>query len=100
MFDFYNMTSFLGNLLRIAGLAVFGIATSWFTVKIFHKAEDKWPLQAAVFLGFLFFTAITLAVVSAGSGGAFTLAAGIALLYWGNRKDGNTEPEEEEEGSK
>jgi hypothetical protein len=99
MLNFFELTSFLGNLLRVLGLALFGLAVGWLTLKTFIQAEKNWPLQAAIYLGFLFFIAITLAVVSPGSGGALSLGAAIALLYWGNKKEDKSEiTEEVEEG--
>jgi len=96
MYNFFDLTSFLGSLLRLVGLGLFGLAAGWFSLKAFHKAEQKWPLQVAIYLGFLLFTAVTLAVVSPGAGGAFTLGAGIALFYWGNKKEEQVENKDEE----
>jgi hypothetical protein len=96
MFNFYDLVSFLGSLLRLAGLAVFGLGLGWFVLKAYQRAEGQWPLQAAVFLGLLAFSAATLAV-SPGAGGAFTLAAGIALLYGGGKKEKKAEAANEGE---
>jgi hypothetical protein len=92
MFDFFDLTAFLGNILRLIGLLVFGISTGWFTLYAFRQPERKWQLQIAVFLGLLFFTAMTLRFSSAGGAGAFVLGAGGALLYWGQGKGNKLEP--------
>ena len=97
MYNFFDLTSFMGNLLRLVGLGLFGLAVGRLMLKSFFQAEQKWPLQATIYLGFLLFTALTLAVVSPGSGGALTLGTAIALLYWGNKKNGKPEIVEEVE---
>lgn len=96
MLNFIGLTSFLGNLFRLIGLGLFGFAAGWFSIKAYKDAEGSWPLQIAIYLGFLLFTAIILGVVSPGSGGSLTLGAAIALLYWGNKKDKNHQGDGEE----
>ena len=96
MLNFIELTSFLGNLFRLVGLGFFGFAAGWFSIKAYKDADGNWPLQIAIYLGFLFFTAISLGVVSAGSGGALTLGAAIALLYFGSKKTQNNEEDVEE----
>jgi hypothetical protein len=97
MFDFFDLVSFLGSILRLVGLLVFGIAAGWFSLFGFRQPERRWELQAAVFLGFLLFSALTLRFASAGGAGAYALGAGCALLYYGMKKDtaGAVETEEE-----
>jgi hypothetical protein len=95
MFNFFDLVSFIGGILRVVGLGVFGVAASWFTLHAFQQPERRWQLQTAVFLGFLLFSALTLQFASAGGAGAFVLGAGIALLYWGKKSD--EEPEAEPE---
>lgn len=98
MREFIDFTSFIGGILRLLGLFVFGISTGWFTLYAFRRPEPKWQLQVSVFLGFLFFTALTLRFTSAGSAGAFVLGAGGALLYWGMGKESVPEQPTELEG--
>jgi len=87
MLNFFDLVSFLGGILRLIGLMVFGVAAGWFTLDAFHQPERKWQLQIAVFLGLMLFAALTLKFASAGGAGAFTLGAGGALLYWGTKKE-------------
>ncbi len=100
MFNFLDLTTFLGNLLRLAGLGLFGFAEGWYSLKAYKDAEAKWPLQIAIYLGFLLFTTLILVMVSPGSGGALTLGAAIALLYWGNKKDKKNETGEDDSKDK
>ena len=99
MFDFFDLLSFLGGILRLVGLLVFGVSAGWFTLYAFRQPERKWQLQISVFLGFMLFSVLTLRFTSAGSAGAFALGAGSALLYWGREKvekpEEPMEPEEE-----
>jgi ABC-type Co2+ transport system permease subunit len=97
MFDFFDLVSFLGGMLRLVGLLVFGIATGWFNLYAFRQPERRWELQTAVFLGFLLFSALTLYLASPGGAGAYVLGAGCALLYWGRKEDAAREIETEEE---
>lgn len=86
MFDFYDMVSFLGVLLRLAGLLVFGVAAGWFTLFTFRQPEAKWPLQAAAYLGFVVLSALIIGLVAPGGAGAYALGAGVTLLYLGSQK--------------
>jgi hypothetical protein len=99
MFNFFDLVSFLGGLLRVLGLALFGVAASWFTLFAFNQPERRWQLQTAVFLGFLLFSGLVLNFVSAGAAGAFLLGAGIALLYWGNKRESAPEEDTETENA-
>jgi len=99
MFNFFDLVSFLGGILRLVGLGVFGVAVGWFTLYAFQQPERRWQLQTAVFLGFLLFSALTLQFASAGGAGAFVLAAGIALLYWGKKSEKEPEVETETEAN-
>jgi hypothetical protein len=83
--SFTDYLSFLGMILRLVGLLVFGVAAGWFTLYAFRQPDHKWQLQIAVFLGFLLMMALTLRFTSPGGAGAFALGAGAALLYWGKR---------------
>ncbi len=92
MFDFLDFVSFMGSILRLLGLLVFGISIGWFTLYAFRQPERKWQLQIAAFLSLLLFTALTLRFTSPGGAGAFVLGAGCALLYWGLGKGNKPEP--------
>jgi len=94
MSNFVDVLSFLGVLLRLAGLLVFGVASGWFTLFAFRQEEPKWQLQTAVFLGFFLFVALLFRFTSPGGVGAFALGSGIALLYWGLKAQ--IEPEDDE----
>lgn len=101
MFDFNDLISFLGVLLRLAGLLVFGVAAGWFTLFTFRQPEGKWQLQAASYLGLVTLSALIFGLVSPGGAGAYALGAGITLLYLGNQKspqaDLETPPTDPEE---
>jgi hypothetical protein len=95
--NFYDVVTLLGGILQALGLLVFGAAAGWFTLMAYRKAEDRWQLQIAVYLGFFLFIAL-LARFSTPSGlGAFAFSAGAAMLYWGLR-DGDAERDESIEG--
>jgi len=91
MADFFDFVNFLGGIFRLVGLLVFGIAVARLTLYAFTQPERKWQLQIAVFLGFLLFSGIVLQFVSPGSGGAYALGAGFALLYWGFKNQDETD---------
>jgi hypothetical protein len=86
MFNFIDLVSFLGVLLRLAGLLVFGVAAGWFTLFTFRQPEGKWQLQAAAYLGFVTLSALIIGLVSPGGVGAYALGAGVTLLYLGKQK--------------
>ena len=86
MSNFIDLVSFLGVLLRLAGLVVFGVAAGWFTLFTFRQPEGKWQLQAAAYLGFVTLSALIFGLVSPGGAGAYALGAGVTLLYLGNQK--------------
>jgi len=96
MFDFCDLVWFVGGLFQMLGLLVFGVAAAWFTLYAFRQPERRWQLQIAVFLGFLFFTALMLRYASTGGAGGFMLGAGGALLFLGLRGEGEFEEDEAE----
>ncbi len=96
MFNFCDLIWFVGGVFQMLGLLVFGVAAAWFTLYAFRQPERRWQLQIAVFLGFLFFTALTLRFTSTGGAGGFLLGAGGALLFWGLRGEGEAEEDEVE----
>lgn len=99
MFGFFDIVSFLGVLLRLAGLLVFGVAAGWFTLFTFRQPEAKWQLQAAAYLGFVVLSALIIGLVDPGGAGAYALGAGIALMYRGNQKTSEDGEQEDPETS-
>ena len=97
-FNFELVLNLVGYLVRFLGLLVFGVATSWFTFKAYFEGEKSWQLQVAVFLGFLAMAAVLVRYATPGAVGAYALGAGVALLIWGLRGEGDEE--EEEKGKK
>ncbi|MEW6718234.1 MAG: hypothetical protein AB1345_12140 [Chloroflexota bacterium] len=91
-----EITAYLGALLRVFGLLVFGFAAGWFSLYAFKQPERRWELQVATFLGFFLFVAYLTHYTSPGGIGAFGLGAGAALLLWGLRKEKGFQEEEEE----
>jgi hypothetical protein len=78
----YEIFDLFAMLLRLLGLAVFGVAFGWLALDLLKKA-DSWMLQLAVFLG-LAGLVIALAVFTGmGALGAFAAGAGVAVLLWG-----------------
>jgi Kef-type K+ transport system membrane component KefB len=88
MFDLFQA---LGGLLALLGLAVFGVAVAWLYMNQWRRAELHWGFQAVVVFAMFAFAAVLARWGSAGGLGAFTLAAGITLLYLGTRKGGSQE---------
>jgi hypothetical protein len=91
--NFYDVISLLGGILQALGLLVFGAAAGWFTLMAYRKAEGRWQLQIAVYLGFFLFIALLARFSTPAGLGAFALTAGGALLFWGLR-DGEAEEDE------
>ncbi len=93
-----NVISFFGSLLRLFGMFVFGLGTGWFTWRTFLQPKQDWRLQAAAFLGFLFFSAFVIRFSPAGSTGGFLLGAAGTLLFFGLRAEGifKTKPPSED----
>ncbi len=95
--DFYDVITLLGGILQALGLLVFGVAAGWFTLLAYRKAEGRWQLQIAIYLGLLLFTAL-LGRFSTPSGlGAFAFSAGAALLFWGLREEQSGQDETPDE---
>ena len=97
MINFFEVTSFIGIIIRLIGMLVFGVAVGWFTMFTFRQPERKWQLQIAVVLGFLSFSALALRFVSAGSAGAYAIGAGAALLFWGMKGEAKEDEADSEE---
>jgi hypothetical protein len=78
----YEIINLLASILRLLGLAVFGVAFGWLALDLLKKSTF-WVVQVAVFLG-LAGLVIALSVFSAwGALGAFAAGVGVAILLWG-----------------
>ncbi len=88
MFEFTDVISFFGGMLRFLGMFVFGLSAGWFTWRAYREPERDWQLQAAAYLGFLLLSAFVIRYASAGSTGGFLLSAAGTLLYLGLRDEG------------
>ena len=78
----YEIIYLLASILRLLGLAVFGVAFGWLGLDLLKKSTF-WVVQVAVFLGVAGLL-IALTVFSAwGAVGAFAAGVGVAILLWG-----------------
>ncbi len=78
----YEIIDLLASILRLLGLAVFGVAFGWLGLDLLKKSTF-WVVQVAVFLGVAGLL-IALTVFSAwGAVGAFAAGVGVAILLWG-----------------
>lgn len=78
----YEIINLLASLLRLAGLAVFGVAFGWLAIDLLKKTTF-WGVQIAVFLG-LAGLLIAMAYFTAwGALGAIAAGMGVAVLLWG-----------------
>ncbi|MEA3350297.1 MAG: hypothetical protein U9Q82_06730 [Chloroflexota bacterium] len=93
MMSFFDVTNLLGGIIQALGLLVFGAAAGWFTLFTLRQPERHWQLQAAVYLGFFFFTALLAKFSYAAGLGAFGLGAGGAILFWGLQEKAAAEDE-------
>jgi hypothetical protein len=76
----------LGAIVRLIGLAAFGLGAGWFTLEILRKGQQVWQLQLALFLGFCGLAIGLATFVPAGALGAFGIGAGVAMFVWGMPK--------------
>jgi hypothetical protein len=78
----YEIVDILASLIRLLGLAVFGLGFGWLALDLLKKTQ-LWQVQIAVFLG-LAGLLIAMAVFTGwGAVGAFAIGAGAAILVWG-----------------
>jgi NhaP-type Na+/H+ or K+/H+ antiporter len=88
----YDIIDLLASLLRMLGLAVFGLGIGWLAVDLLRKVS-AWQFQAIIFLGLLG-VAIALVVFSSwGAMGAFFIGLGVAIILWGMPKKKKEEKE-------
>jgi hypothetical protein len=84
----------LGSILRFLGMAVFGLGTGWLTLEFFRKGQQAWPLQIAIYLGFLLMAIVLAGALTAAALGAFGIGIGVAILAWGLPKKKKEEKED------
>ena len=78
----YEIIDLLASILRLLGLAVFGVGFGWLGLDLLKKSS-LWMVQVAVYLG-LAGLMIALTVFTAwGAVGAFAAGVGVAILLWG-----------------
>ncbi len=83
----------LSTLLRMLGLLVFGLGAGWFALEVFHKGQQTWQLQIAVFLGFFGLAVAAMRFLTPAALGAFCIGAGLAIFLWGMPKKQKKEEE-------
>lgn len=89
----YDIIDLIASLLRLLGLAVFGLGFGWLALDLLKKTS-LWQVQIAVFLG-LAGVLIALTLFTAwGALGAFAAGLGVAILLWGLPKKAKEEPKE------
>ena len=82
--DFYQVTAFLGYLLRILGALVFGAAMGYLTMHLLRREGIGWQVVVSMYLGLLAaYVLYSHWVEGGGSPGAFGIGLGAALLGWG-----------------
>jgi hypothetical protein len=81
----------LGAIIRLIGLAAFGVAAGWLTLEFFRKAQQAWQLQGAIFLGFVGLGIAMACFLSPAALGAFGIGIGVAIFIWGLPKKGKKE---------
>ena len=96
--DFFQVTAFLGFLVRILGALVFGVAIGYLTIQLLRREDAGWQIIISVYLGLLAaYVLYSHWLEGGGSPGAFGLGVGGALLGWGvlaGRKKTEPPPEE------
>ena len=88
----YDIIDLIASLLRLLGMAVFGLGIGWLAVDLLHKAE-AWQFQAVVFLGLLGLSIAIVDFQSWGAMGGFFIGLGVAILMWGMPKKKKEEKE-------
>jgi len=92
---FQEILGILGGIVRFIGFLVFGLAVGRFVWDAYKAAE--WQVKIALSLGFFGLAVGITNYASAGSAGAFALAAGAAFLMAGMpKKEAKDEKEEQQ----
>jgi len=81
----YDIIDLVASLLRLLGLAVFGLAYGWLALDLLKKSTF-WAVQVAVFLGLAGLLIALTYFTAWGALGAFAAGAGGAILLWGMPK--------------
>ncbi len=91
----YEILDLFGSLFRLLGMLVFGLGAGWLVLEMFHKGQQAWQLQIALFLGFAGLAVAAMYFLAPGGLGAFAIGAGAAMLVWGMKKPKKEEKEED-----
>jgi hypothetical protein len=86
----YEIINLLASVLRLLGMAAFGVGIGWLAVDLLRKTQ-AWPLQMAVFLGLAGLVIAMVVFLSWGALGGFGIGVGVAIFVWGmpkKKKDG------------
>ncbi|MBM3152302.1 MAG: hypothetical protein FJZ96_08915 [Chloroflexi bacterium] len=81
----YEVIDLIASLIRLVGMAVFGLGIGWLALDLLRKAQ-AWQLQIAVYLGFVGLAIAMAYYLPWGALGMFTIGAGLAILMWGMPK--------------
>ena len=81
----------LGALIRLIGMALFGLGAGWLVLEFLRKAEQAWQLQIAVFLGFVGLGIGMARFLAPAALGGFGIGLGLALFFYGLPKKEKTE---------
>jgi hypothetical protein len=82
----YGVANFLGEVLGLVGMLVFGAGAAWLLISVLRQGEKPWQLQAVLYGVFFALAAVIVARAAPGDFGAFSLGAGGGILYWGLMK--------------
>lgn len=91
----YEILDLFGSLFRLLGMLVFGLGAGWLVLEMFHKGQQAWQLQIALFLGFAGLAVAAMYFLTPGGLGALAIGAGAAMLLWGMKKPKKEEKEED-----
>jgi hypothetical protein len=77
-----GIANFLGELLGVVGMLVFGAGAAWLLVSALRQGEKPWQFHAVLYGVFFALAAVIVWRASPGDLGAFALGAGGGVLYW------------------
>ena len=83
MANFDIALSYIGLLIQVVGLLLFGVTSAWFVLFVIKQPEKNWQLQGIAYGVFFAFIAYILQYLTPGSYGAYLIGAAGGLLYWG-----------------
>ncbi len=86
----YDIINILGSLLRLLGMAAFGVAFGWLALDLLRKATN-WYMQAVIFLGLAGLTIAMVVFLAWGALGAFGIGLAVAIFIWGMPKTAKVE---------